>query len=261
MTNPIKLSIYIPTYNRVTTLLELINTLKVNIKKNEKEFIEIVVCDNASSDLTFDMMKQALDHDFIDSYIRRSKNLGADINILDCFKYTHGDFIWLLCDDDLPTSNAIDNILKVIDEHGKNISMIYLNRSIELMSGEVINKAYTNCDEGIEKSPEIILNTPGHDLLTASTLVLKRQSNDKIYSDALGKGYLISPLTLALNAIHKNPIYLFKEPQLRYREGDKSSWLAQWPTIIKVNVPRAFNLFCDINNIDKSNIDKFITGI
>ncbi len=258
MKNNFKLSIYIPTFNRVETLLELLNSLRALISEEQKTHIEIVVSDNASTDLTFDMMKQALDNGFIDHYIRRGKNLGSDVNILECFKATRGKFVWLLCDDDLPKIGSIENILNVIENYNEEISMIYLNRSIELMNGDLIKEAYTNCTNGIEYSKEKIIQSPGHDLLTASTLILNRKYENEVFTNALGIGYSIASLTLALNAVHTGPIYLFKEPQLRYREGDKSGWIAEWPKIWTENIPKAFKLFCVTNKIDESKIDPFI---
>ena len=72
------LSIYIPTFNRVETLLQLLNSIKEICTDQVRSSIEVVVSDNASTDLTQQMMKVALDNKFIDKYIRYSSNRGAD---------------------------------------------------------------------------------------------------------------------------------------------------------------------------------------
>jgi glycosyltransferase involved in cell wall biosynthesis len=233
--------------------VELINTLNEIRVTNRAYSFEIVVSDNASTDSTYSIMKTALDNGLIDSYIRRSVNLTADVNILNCFNATCGDFVWILCDDDLPTSSSIANIHAVISNF-RDVSLIFLNRSIELMDGKIYMSVCTNCDNGIELSKASIINTTGIELLTASTLVLKRQYKPGIYSRLFGVGKNISPLTMALTALEGGPTFLFKEPQVRYREGEKP-WISEWNNIRTINVPEALKFFCKCNQIDESLIN------
>jgi hypothetical protein len=53
-----------------------------------------------------------------------------------------------------------------------------------------------------------------------------------------------------LDAIENSNIYIFNQPQVRYREGDKSSWVANWPVILRENIPEALSIFCKRNGID-----------
>lgn len=249
------LSIYIPTFNRVETLLQLLNTIKETCTGQQRKSIEVVVSDNASTDLTQQMMKIALDNGFIDKYIRFSNNRGSDENISSCYYSTNGDFVWILCDDDLPKKNSINNILSLIESSGDEISMIYTNRSIEYMSGEVISHRYTNCREGTVYDAPSFLKVPGHDLLTASTLVLK---NNKLHGECFkkfGSNKHVASLTLALDSFTTGPAYLFSEPQLRYREGDKSGWISEWPTIWKKTVPEVFEYYAKIHHISPRDLD------
>jgi len=248
MSKPI-FSIFIPTYNRVSNLLEILNKIHLLRLKNPKISIEVIVADHASTDKTFLMMKIAADNNFIDIYIRRSQNMGADYNILDCFNYSHSDFVWILCDDDLPYEDSLLEISNCIRNYGNVISLIYLNCSIELMSGEVLNDKVVKYKGGIESSKLDILKNIGTELLRASTLVIKKPENKGFYSTKLGLGKFIAPLTLALDAIENSNIYIFNHPQVRYREGDKSGWIEHWPTIINKHVPEALSIFCQRNGI------------
>ena len=249
------LSIYIPTFNRVETLLELLNNIKNTCDSQMRGLIEVVVSDNASTDLTQQMMKIALDNGFIDKYIRFSKNRGSDENISSCYHSTNGDFVWILCDDDLPGKESIKNILSVIEENGDQISLIYTNKSIEHMNGEIISKRYTDCPEGIVTNPISFLNKPGHDLLTASTLVLKNNKSHGECFKKFGSNQYVASLTLALDAFTTGPAFLFSEPQIRYREGDKSEWISEWPKIWQKTVPEVFEYYAEIQNISFRDLD------
>ena len=248
-------SIFIPTFNRINNLLELLNKIHVLRLKNPEILIEVIVSDNASSDKTFEMMKIAADNNFIDIYNRRSINMGADFNILNCFNYASSEFVWILCDDDLPYEDSFLNIFNCIKNYGDAISLIYLNGSIELMTGEVLVEKLVNCKGGIESSKPSILKNVGIELLRASTLVIKKPKFKGFYSNQLGLGKFIAPLTLALDAIENSNIYIFDQPQVRYREGDKSAWLEHWPAILKKYVPEALSIFCQRNGIDIQQYD------
>lgn len=249
------LSIYIPTYNRVDRLAELLREL-ASIRDAYSELpFEVVVSDNGSTDRTYDLVRVGIDQGIVDLYARKRTNLKADANMLDAFRLTKGEFVWILCDDDIPTQNSVRNVLEVIRTYRESISLIYLNRSIEKMDGHIIKARVSDCSQGIAKSLNDIMRSPGVDLLTASTLVLRRQHQMGYYSNLFGSGYLVSPLTLALDALTLGPAYLFAEPQVRYREGDKSEWIGNWPAIWKENVPKVFHTFMTDLKVDMNSMN------
>ena len=253
--NNATLSVYIPTYNRKDRLFELLNSIAAIKTTTGNISFEVVVCDNASTDGTQNLAHQAVSNNIIDTYIRRRINEGADSNILDCFKFTTGDFVWVLCDDDIPRPDSIANIQRVISEHGNSVNLIYVNRRCEWMDGSVQKERGSDCKEGIEKNIEKLIVSPGTDLLTASTLVLKRQVQPMTYVQDFGMGNFVSPLCMALDAISSGPAYLFAEPQLIYREGDKSGWIAEWPKIWKVNVPTLLQKFLKDHQLAENLVD------
>jgi len=249
-----KLSIYIPTFNRADTLVELLNEIVKIKNKYPSLSFEIVVADNGSSDITSSLVLEGVRVGVVDYYVGRRVNEGADVNILDCFKFTSGDFVWILCDDDLPRINSVMRIINIIENFGDSISMIYLNRSVELMSGQLTMDRVSSCQDGVESSVPKLLRVPGIDLLTASTLVLRRQLLRGRYVSSYGFGHSVAPLALALDAISLGPAYLFSEPQVRYREGDKSGWIALWPKIFKITIPNLFRVFLKENKIPETEI-------
>ena len=69
--------------------------LKVNLNKDNLDTSEL-------------MMKNG----YLDSYFRNKKNIGPCQNMMTALWRSSGNFIWLLCDDDLPITGAIQEILE-----------------------------------------------------------------------------------------------------------------------------------------------------
>lgn len=247
------LSIYIPTFNRARELSQLLAELSPQKQSCLNYKVEIVVSDNCSTDGTQRIARKALEAGQIENYIRHEINRGPDTNILECMKSTSGEFVWLLCDDDLPKPQAIEQLCAILSECRLNdIGLIYLNRSIERMSGEILKDRVTVCSTGIETDRGRLVLTPGVDLLTGSTLVFRRSEQHGRYTERFGHGNLIAPLTMALDAIDKSGAYLFSTPLVRYREGDKSSWIDEWPAIWHERVPTVLNVFCQEHSIARA---------
>jgi glycosyltransferase involved in cell wall biosynthesis len=119
-----KLSVCISTYNRA-------DWLAVNLKNwsaqcpTPIEGVEFLVCDNASTDHTPEVVKPYLARaDF--SYKRNPVNVGMLGNLRETANYATGEYIWIIGDDDLIVPEAIDRILETISAN-PDTSLIYLN--------------------------------------------------------------------------------------------------------------------------------------
>lgn len=108
-----RLSISIPTYNREKYLKECLDSVVNQINTNDD--VEIIVCDNASNDGTNSLIKTYTQkHSFI-KYFRNDKNLGYTGNQIKCIENSSGDYIAILCDDDLYVEGEVKRILEVIN--------------------------------------------------------------------------------------------------------------------------------------------------
>ena len=109
------LSITIPTYTRGQRLSELLWGICTQIEalpENLKPEVDVWVNDNASTDDTgFRVQKYQARYPFL-NYARNEANLGADQNMLLAIERPQGQFLWLMCDDDLPAQKAIERLLK-----------------------------------------------------------------------------------------------------------------------------------------------------
>lgn len=108
MNDPL-LHIGIPTRNRCHLLRELIGFLVPNaahlVRSGE---LAISVVDNASTD---DTRKVAQSATGIVGYVRHGENIGACENAIWCYTQLDGDYVWVLGDDDVITTGAIERVL------------------------------------------------------------------------------------------------------------------------------------------------------
>ncbi len=116
----VKLSLCIPTYNRASLLREALLSIAGQLCPG----VEIVVCDNNSSDETQNVIDEfrPLFPDF--TCFRWPENMGPDRNILKTIEIASGDYCWLLGDDDQLETRALDHVLPLLN---KGFGLIYLN--------------------------------------------------------------------------------------------------------------------------------------
>jgi glycosyltransferase involved in cell wall biosynthesis len=104
-----KLSVIIPCYNEVTTIVEVVKRLKAI----DLHDIEIIVVDDASIDGTRDVLKTNIKH-FVDKIIYHDKNLGKGAALRTGFKEAIGDIV-VVQDADLEYDpRNIPDMLKLI---------------------------------------------------------------------------------------------------------------------------------------------------
>lgn len=154
------LSICLPTYNRSQCIGEQLHRLSL-INKDVLENIEIIVSDNGSSDDTKIVVESYLELlDF--TYVRNKENIGPDANFYNCLMMAHGQYAWLLGDDDFLEYKKIKDLLYELGsgDYGLvHISSIKKNLPVKIftniedflleidvyitfMSGNIINMKY-----------------------------------------------------------------------------------------------------------------------
>jgi len=114
-----KISISIPTYNGANYIkmqLELFLNECNNLKF--KNLIEMVICDNCSSDHTKNIVncyKKKIKNKFINiKYFKQKKNLGYYKNLLKLINISQGEYILLMVDHDIPESGFYKELKKKI---------------------------------------------------------------------------------------------------------------------------------------------------
>jgi abequosyltransferase len=121
----ILLSIVIPTFNRCNYLRELLPEILKQCDQIDRDIIEIelVLCDNASTDETPEYIACLKNRKRI-SYYRNSENIGGDANFINGVKLAKGKYIWLFGDDELLVENGISNVIKILKEYSCSLLLV-----------------------------------------------------------------------------------------------------------------------------------------
>lgn len=110
------LSIYIPTYNGAESCLDLVLASATRIA-NQYRDIEVIVSDNCSIDETEQLClkyKSICPHF---AYYRNEENIGFNYNMLKVSEYAHGEFVWIIGDDDVIEYAYFHNIYEEIKKN------------------------------------------------------------------------------------------------------------------------------------------------
>ena len=118
------LSICVTTYNRAAWLDVSLKQL-TKLIASYSDVVELVVCDNASSDNTEAIAAQYSGFPGF-RYFRNPVNVGMLGNLRETVHHASGRFVWILGDDDVMRLGALESVLSVILEH-PTIALIYLN--------------------------------------------------------------------------------------------------------------------------------------
>ncbi|MFV8868470.1 glycosyltransferase [Serratia fonticola] len=106
------ITVYIPTHNRSNMLYRAIRSVQLQTYDN----IEIIICDDGSTDETYQLVNKLIESDDRIKYLRNEKPLGApSARNLGIFNAT-GEYITGLDDDDEFSPNRIQELVSIYDD-------------------------------------------------------------------------------------------------------------------------------------------------
>ncbi len=108
-----KVSICIPTYNHAHFLQDAIGSALAQTYQN----LELVVVDNCSTDNTARLVQEYAARDARVHYVRNQINIGAQNNLNRCIELASGEYILILCADDLLAPTALQKLVQAFYEH------------------------------------------------------------------------------------------------------------------------------------------------
>jgi len=112
-----KLTVSIPTWNRVDFLKENVLSIIEAIQKVPEGSVEIFISDNASTDETARFL-QDISHEYpFIRFVSQAENMGANANFYTVLKEARGEYVWLLGDDDQINTDCMSRILADIEAH------------------------------------------------------------------------------------------------------------------------------------------------
>ncbi len=106
------LSVLIPTWNQVDTVITAINS----VEEQNFENVEIIIVDNNPKNEYYDLLKENIPKKNNIKLFKNSTNLGMVKNWNQCIEYASGEWLGLMCSDDQYPKNTIGKILKLIDD-------------------------------------------------------------------------------------------------------------------------------------------------
>jgi FkbM family methyltransferase len=247
------LSVCISTYNRAKWLALNLHNL-ANLLPNPSEEIEIVVCDNTSTDDTQEVVKPYLPRtDF--RYYRNPENVGMLGNLRVTAHHARGQYIWILGDDDLVRPGGIENVLQAIRKK-PGLALVYLNygytREEDATSITDLDKFFREAPPICPPSGDIVgtvseISTESENFFTAIyCLVFRRDHAMRAYSQNIEGRPFSTLLTCipttyyALNFMMNEPACWLGQPQLVVNLN--VSWMKYAPLWILERIPEAYDL-------------------
>jgi glycosyltransferase involved in cell wall biosynthesis len=128
-------SICIPSYNAEKFIGDTIRSILAQTYQN----LEIIVCDDCSTDNTLQVVKSFTDPR-IAVYVNEH-NLGCTENYNKALSYAQGTYVKLLCDDDIMAPQCVEKQVAAFEQNkDKNIVMVTGNRAIVNEAGKLLFK-------------------------------------------------------------------------------------------------------------------------
>jgi len=189
----IKISVILPTYNRVDKLKKALESLINQTYKN----LEIIVSDNHSEDGTEELCREFAAKDSRIQYYRQSENIGMIVNTNFVANKITGEY-WLgMCDDDWIDDDFIEKIVSFAINHPDYSAIFALtklyNPKGDLKAIAKLQKLdYNDLCERVAKLIKINLENLCMGLYKSNILKQMEISDGGMYQNRLAEDWLIS---------------------------------------------------------------------
>jgi glycosyltransferase involved in cell wall biosynthesis len=113
-----KISVAMASYNGANFILEQLDSIINQTRKVD----EIIICDDGSSDNTFDIVTDYIKDNQLENLItlvKNEKNLGYASNFFKAISMTTGDYIFFSDQDDIWVKDKVSNMIEVMEDNEK----------------------------------------------------------------------------------------------------------------------------------------------
>lgn len=227
MAEPFTLSVCIPTFNRADLLkgsLALLSAEWQGLSPARQQRLEVVICDNASSDGTPGVAEEfAALHESRVTYHRRAANIEGD-NAYLCTERATGDFVWIVSDDDILLPGTLDRLFDVLDEEPP-VDAVALNiRSFRDSPDQLGPLAFATW-HGIERRDRDRMFTEVGTMLTFLSILMFRRSLVAETDYGFARGTNLIQAYAFTDAINRaSQLATLADPVLAYRLGNLGSY-------------------------------------
>ena len=223
------LSIGIPTYNRG----EFIGQTLRSIISQTTDSLEIVVCDNASTDDTSAIIAEFQKVFPRLIYFRWDTNVGADRNFLKVVEMATGDYCWLMSSDDIVESNGINAVLSTLEKYeglsGISVNGFTYTSDMKIRTGETIQVANKIKNDCLCSEADTAFSTLGEYFGYLSGQIVNRALWNRVLSANDPSPYYISYVHLFVIAkmVSIKPYWYFLSQKCVGWRGDNDSFLSE----------------------------------
>jgi abequosyltransferase len=229
-----RLSICIATLNRGEYIGETLDTIVGQLRDN----VELVIVDGASKDNTEEVVGKYAKADSRVRYVRLPRASGVDQDYDLAVSHARGEYCWLMTDDDLLKSGAVDRVLAELD--GK-VELVIVNTEVRTVDfGGALRSALVAKEQDADYAPEDadrLLADAAHALSFIGCVVILRSfwlSRDR----AMYYGSLFVHVGVIFQA--RTPrTRLIAQPMITIRYGNAmwtprgfEIWMFKWPTLV-----------------------------
>lgn len=233
----IKLSICIPIYNRRKELIELLNSIKMQITKEIKEDIEVCISDNNSEEVLIEVVRE-FEKYFKINYWKNEKNIGADQNFLKVINRSSGEYCWYMGSDDIIPKYGIVKILEYIKLYPEigiflgnrsecDINMNFIKKKQWLSKNIIKDEIFDFKEVGHLRKYLILSENIGAIFSYLSSIVLKKELWNRIENKDkfVGSFYLHAGVVLE---ILKNSKLMYIYDSIVLCRGENDSFLENY---------------------------------
>lgn len=232
-----------PTRNRVEVLKYTLSLLRDQIVRNS-DVVELVVCNNASTDGTKEYLEELLTKENFFSLVNYSDSVEIGISITRSISNATGKYFLLWSDDDIPGPYMVDILIDSLKRH-PDVECITFNR-LQGFAGQT-DKLFKKCRLLNSDYPEFeTLYESSEDFITERWRGMTFLSADLVSMDAWNKGLSVYSkdhlgwefLTPILYGISGKKCLFINYPMCIQRWLYKPTYRVKWPSYIYVGVPR-----------------------
>lgn len=252
------ISIIVPTSNRGKILEQLLPLLFEQIKRHREE-VELIVCDNASSDDTVAILEKIqLSNESCFSLVKydaREDDVGAAI--ARAGENGTGKYIQFWSDDDLPCPFMIDIWIDVLRRH-PDVGCVMANRLISSQNDffpllpvgnlRCADKSFVFYEKEYAESEDFIESTANTTGFLGNYLVLRaawKKGMSFYNAECLGYQFF-TPLFAGLKGMH---CVYFSYPILIQRQFDNPRYIDYWPLYLYIGLSRVYKILEQANVI------------
>lgn len=231
----IKLSICIATYKRGNYIGQTLDSIVSQLRDG----VEVVILDGASPDNTEEVVSGYANIYPAIRYIKANKNSGIDADYDLAVSYAHGEYCWLMTDDDLFSPDAISTVFEILNEQKDLIVVNTEIRDISLRK-ELISRNIDiedDCEFDTVFDSQFVLKALNHLSFIGAVIIRKARWLERDRTSFYGSLFIHIGVIFQNQMLEK--VKIIAKPLVTIRYGNAmwtprsfEIWMFIWPKLI-----------------------------